>query len=99
MSRNRPRSIRTSVISLAEVAVSFPSSDRAWEFFKHWPVYRLNDGIAKAAADLDRELIRAGARLGESDNWIAGFCRYYREPIISLDAAFDRVPRLRRIAY
>jgi predicted nucleic acid-binding protein len=40
-----------------------------------------------------------GERLGENDNWIAGFCRYYREPIISLDSAFDRVPRLRRLLY
>ena len=32
---------------------------------------------------------RIGERLGENDNWIAGFCRYYREPIISSDSAFD----------
>ena len=32
-------------------------------------------------------------------HWIAGFCRYYREPIMSLDDAFDRVPRLRRLPY
>ncbi len=31
--------------------------------------------------------------------WIAGFCRYYREPVISLDGAFDRVPGLRRLSY
>ncbi len=98
-SRNRSRSIRTTVVSLSEVAVSFPTSDAAWEFFKHWTAYRLHDGVAKAAADLDRELIRAGARLGENDNWIAGFCRYYRQGIVSRDAAFDRVPGLRRIAY
>jgi predicted nucleic acid-binding protein len=41
----------------------------------------------------------AGRRLGENDNWIAGFCRYYGEPVISADVAFDRVPRLRRILY
>jgi hypothetical protein len=30
---------------------------------------------------------------------IAGFARYYREPIISRDVAFDRVEGLRRIGY
>jgi predicted nucleic acid-binding protein len=92
--------VRTSIISLAEIAVSFPTSERAWEYFRasRWSVYRLHDGVAKAAADLDRE-IRSRGRLGENDNWIAGFCRYYREPIISLDRAFDRVPGLRRVAY
>ena len=55
--------------------------------------------IAQAAADLDREQALAGTRLGKKDNWIAGFCRYYHEPIISLDAAFDRVSGIRRLAY
>ena len=92
--------VRTSIISLAEVAVSFPTTEEAWEYFRgsRWSVYRLHDGVAKAAADLDRELTRRG-RLGENDNWIAGFCRYYREPLISLDQAFDRVPGLRRLTY
>src|SRR5437016_1238696 len=96
---NNP-AVRTCIISLAEVAVSFPTAERAWEYFMmtRWSIYRLHDGIAKAAADLDRELGSRG-RLGENDNWIAGFCRYYREPIISLDRAFDRVPGLRRITY
>jgi predicted nucleic acid-binding protein len=96
---NRTQLIRTSVISLAEMAVSFPTSAAAWEYFKWWRIYPLTRGVVDAAADLDRELLRSGARLGENDNWIAGFARLYREPIISRDAAFDRVPRLRRIVY
>jgi predicted nucleic acid-binding protein len=95
----RRQVVRTSVISLAEVAVSFPDSEQAWNYFGHWTVYRLHDGIARAAADLDRRMVHAGQRLGENDNWIAGFCLYYREPLISLDGGFDRVPGLRRIAY
>ena len=96
LAEHRSEIIRTSIISLAEVAVSFPTSSQAWDFFKPWPVYRLHDGIAQAAADLDRTMAQ---RLGENDNWIAGFCLYYRQPVISRDAAFDRVPRLRRFAY
>jgi predicted nucleic acid-binding protein len=78
----------------------FSSSETAWACFSKWPIYRLHDGIAKAVADADREVSDGGQRIGENDTWIAGFCLYYREPIISLDArAFDRVPRLRRLAY
>ena len=99
LARNRTETIRTSVISIGEVAVAFPSSAEAWEYFKQWKVYPLHRGIVDAAADVDRELIASGQRLGENDNWIAGFCRYYREPVISRDQAFDRVPRLRRVAY
>jgi predicted nucleic acid-binding protein len=94
--QHRAEIIRTSIISLAEVAVAFPTSVDAWAYFKQWTIYRLHDGIAQAASDLDRQLDQ---RLGENDNWIAGFCLYYRQPIISRDGAFDRVPRLRRLPY
>jgi predicted nucleic acid-binding protein len=99
LARHRAQPVRTSIISLAEIAVSFPTADEAWNYFqmRRWPICRLHDGIAKTAADLDREM--SGQRLGENDNWIAGFCRYYHEPVISLDVAFDRVPRLRRVRY
>ena len=96
---HRSALIRTSIISIGEVAVSFATSDEAWEYFKLWRVYPVHRGIVNAAADVDRELIAHGHRLGENDNWIAGFCRYYREPVISMDMAFDRVPALRRIRY
>jgi predicted nucleic acid-binding protein len=99
LTQRRQAQIRTTIISVGEVSVSFARSADAWDYFKHWKVYSLHRGIVEAAADVDRELIRAGARLGENDNWIAGFCRYYRQPIISLDTAFDRVPGLRRLGY
>jgi predicted nucleic acid-binding protein len=91
--------IRTTVISLGEIAVAFPSSAAAWDYFKRWRIYPLHRGIIDAAGDVDKELIVTGRRLGENDNWIAGFCCYYREPIISLDQAFDRVPQIRRLTY
>jgi len=81
------------------VAISFGSPDAAWEYFSFLRIYPLHRGIVDAAVNVDRELIRTGGRLGENDNWIAGFARYYREPIISLDAAFDRVRGIRRIGY
>jgi predicted nucleic acid-binding protein len=96
---HRKEAIRTSIISIAEIAAGFEVSSAAWEYFKWWKIYPLHRGIAEAAADVDRELSRVGGRLGENDNWIAGFCRYYGEPVLSADTAFDRVSRLRRIAY
>lgn len=99
LARRRTEPIRTSIISIGEIAVGFPSSAAAWDHFKPWKIYPLHRGIAEAASDIDREMTALGQRLGENDNWIAGFCRYYREPVISRDTAFDRIPRLRRIAY
>jgi predicted nucleic acid-binding protein len=96
---HRREIIRTTIISLAEVAAGFANSAAAWDYFKWWKIYALHRGIAEAAADVDRELSGVGQRLGENDNWIAGFGRFYREPVISADVAFDRVPRLRRIVY
>ena len=43
--------------------------------------------------------MQAGRRLGENDNWIAGFSAYYREPVISHDQAFDGIEGVRRIRY
>jgi predicted nucleic acid-binding protein len=97
--QRRTAALRTCIVCLAEVAVGFDTWGDAWEFFKVWRIYPLHRGIAEAASDVDRELLATGRRLGENDNWIAGFCRYYREPVISQDAAFDRVRGLRRIAY
>ena len=99
LARHRRDIIRTSIISLAEVAAGFENSASAWDYFKWWKIYALHRGIAEAAADVDRELSIVGQRLGDNDNWIAGFCRFYHEPVISADVAFDRVPRLRRILY
>jgi predicted nucleic acid-binding protein len=99
LAHHRQQPIRTCIISMAEVAVGFETSAVAWEYFKWWKIYALHRGIAEAAADVDREMAKLGRRLGENDNWIAGFCRYHREPLISADVAFDRVPHLRRIAY
>ena len=96
---HRQELIRTSIVSLSEIASGFETSREAWDYFKRWAILPVHRGVAEAAADVDREMMSIGQRLGENDNWIAGFCRYYRQPVISLDGAFDRVPRLRRVAY
>jgi predicted nucleic acid-binding protein len=98
-SENRSKQLRTTVISVAELAILFSNSDEAWAWLAKWKIYSLNTGIAKSAADIDRLLKSAGQSLGENDNWIAGFAAYYREPLISHDVAFDRAPGVRRIVY
>ena len=95
--RNHP--FLTTVISIGETAAMFANPEDVRPLLIRYRQLRLTPEIAFAAAAVDRELIRLGRRLGENDNWIAGFCRYYGQPIVSRDAAFDRVHRLRRLDY
>jgi predicted nucleic acid-binding protein len=89
----------TTVVTVGEFAVMYDDANAARRFLARYRQLRLTPEIAYAAAMIDRELIEVGGRLGENDNWIAGFCRYYGQPIISRDGAFDRVPGLRRLNY
>jgi predicted nucleic acid-binding protein len=81
------------------LAVIFQSAAEVRAFLNRYRILRLSPEIAFTAAAVDRELISGGARLGENDTWIAGFCRYYGQPLISRDRAFDRVRGLRRLNY
>jgi len=96
---HRTQPFLVTVISAGELAVVFDTTAAARTFLSRYRILRLLPEIAYAAAAVDRELIAIGGRLGENDNWLAGFCRYYGQPIISRDRAFDRVPRLRRLNY
>ena len=69
------------VVSAGELAVIFDSESEARAFLHHYRILRLTPEIAYVAAQIDREMIDQGLRLGENDNWIAGFCRYYGQPI------------------
>lgn len=96
---HRSQVIRTTIITAGEIAVMFERSSAAWEWLAKWKIYPLHPGVAQAAADVDRVLTAAGRRLGENDNWIAGFAAYHREPIISHDKRFDGIKGIRRIVY
>jgi predicted nucleic acid-binding protein len=95
----RTENFLVTVVSVGELAVLFDTTQEARLFLQRYRQLRLFPEIAYAAAEVDRELIAQGLRLGENDNWIAGFCRYYGQALISRDVAFDRVPGLRRLAY
>ena len=99
LAAHRRESALVTVISAGEIAVVFESSYDARLFLNRYRILRLLPEIAYAAAQIDRELIAEGSRLGENDNWIAGFCRYYGQSLVSRDEAFDRVTGLRRLRY
>ncbi len=96
---HRQNPFLVTVISVGEVAVIFARQNEARRFLSRYRVLRLTPEIAYTAAAIERELMVAGGRLGENDNWIAAFCRYYAQPLISRDGAFDRVRGLRRLVY
>ena len=99
LAAHRTETLLITVISVGELAVLFDTTREARLFVQRCRQLRLFPEVAYVAAEIDRELIAQGLRLGENDNWIAGFCRYYGQPLISQDAAFDRVAGLRRLAY
>ena len=97
--RNQPALV--SIISFGEVAAGMATSALARNFFAvaGFRIVALKPEIALRAAELDRHLQDAGARLGENDNWLAGTALYYAAPIVSNDEDFDRVPGLRRLNF
>jgi predicted nucleic acid-binding protein len=99
LAAHRQMPFLVTVISVGEVAVIFADQNDARRFLSRYRALRLTTEVAYAAALIDRELITAGGRLGENDNWIAAFCRYYGQPLVSRDQAFDRVRGLRRLDY
>lgn len=76
LARHRQTPFLVTVISLGEVAIIFAQQSDARRFLARYRTLRLTPEVAYTAALIDRELMAAGARLGENDNWIAAFCRY-----------------------
>jgi len=99
LGRHRAQTHHVTVISLGEIAAGMRNNQAARDFLSRFRIVTLKAEVALEAAAIDRELIRLGQRLGENDNWIAGFARYYGEPLVSNDTAFDRVVGLRRISH
>ena len=99
LAAHRSDRIYVTVISVGEIAVIFDTVAEARRFLGPYRILRLIPEVAFEAAQIDREQIITGGRLGENDNWIAAFCRYYGQPLVSRDNAFDRVQGLRRLRY
>src|SRR5689334_13828337 len=99
LAAHRAQPFLTTVVSVGDMAAMYANPQDVRRLLSRYRQLRLTPEIAYAAASVDQELIALGQRLGENDNWIAGFCRFYRQPIVSRDAAFDRVRTLRRLSY
>jgi predicted nucleic acid-binding protein len=97
--RNRGEKLRVTVISLSEFAAGTGNNEAARRALAKYDIIRLDVEAAYEAATVDRELIQAGARLGENDTLIAGIARYYGEPLLSNDQAFSRVSGLKVRTY
>jgi tRNA(fMet)-specific endonuclease VapC len=54
---------------------------------------------ADAYADIRQELKKKGQPIPENDIWIAALARQFDLEVVSQDAHFDSVPRLRRIGW
>jgi predicted nucleic acid-binding protein len=96
---NRNETLWTTIVSLGELAAGMQDNATVRAFLARYRVVNLQQGVAYTAANLDRELIHSGNRLGENDTWIAGYALYYGVPLLSNDRDFDRVPALRRIPF
>jgi predicted nucleic acid-binding protein len=63
---------------------------------RHLRKIPLSEAIAYRAGRLDKEMMAAGQRLGENDNWIAATALHYSATLVCLDGDFDRVAGLKR---
>ena len=50
-------------------------------------------------ADIREELRSAATPIPENDIWIAALCRQHGLPVASRDGHFDKVSRLKRVAW
>lgn len=91
------RTLAERTCCMCELAAGMEDNQTARHFVERFRITSLKPEIALAAAEIDRELMETGERLGENDNWIAGFARYYGAALVSNDTAFDRVAGLRRL--
>jgi predicted nucleic acid-binding protein len=95
----RSAPVLVSTVSIGELAAGMNTNDAARRLVSRFRRVNLFTEVALAAADIDRQLIGLGLRLGENDTWLAGTARYYGVPIVSNDTDFDRVPGLRCLRY
>ncbi len=99
LGRHREAPVAVSTIALGELAAGMVDDEEARRFVSRFRVVSLKPEIALAAAAIDRELMAEGFRLGENDNWLAGFALYYGTPLVTNDRDFERVTGLRTLGY
>ena len=91
------------VIVLGEFRYGIIHSKRHREYeawlAEYLPAFRVLEVTAETASEYARlrsELRRLGRPIPANDIWISALCRQYDLPLLSRDAHFDHVRRLRR---
>ena len=91
------------VIVLGEFRYGITHSTRHREYEawleQYLPAFRVLEVTAETAVEyaaLRSELRHLGKPIPANDAWIAALCRQYGLPLLSRDAHFDHVKRLRR---
>ena len=96
VTRNRAEVFSISIITWGVLAVGYAHSMDLERVLGRTKVLSLPRQVAWEASRLDKELPQ---RLGENDNWITATARIWGLRLVSRDAAFGRVPRLRVVRY
>ncbi len=99
IAEHRTRELRVSVVTWGELAVGFAASGDLQRLLSGIRVLMLPLQIAWEASRIERELSTQGLRLGENDTWIAATARAWGFTLVSNDAAFRRVRRLKVVSY
>jgi|SRR6266850_4110957 len=101
LATHRSQPVLVSVASVCEVAAGMEDNSTARAFFRRGGLRVLNifSELALRAAELDRDLIARGTRIGEIDTLIAGTALYYSQPLVTNDNDFDRIRGLRLLHY
>lgn len=93
---HRAHELRVSIVTWEELAEGFQVSTEVEGILHRVKLLRLPKQVAWETSRIQRELPQ---RLGENDAWIAGTARAWGMRLITRDAAFQRVPRLRVVTY
>ena len=98
-SRYRAHRFSISVVTWGELAVGVDQIVDLEQILRRITVHYIPQQVAWQASRIERSLSATGERLGENDNWIAATALTYGLRLITNDAGFQRVPRLRTLSY
>lgn len=99
LAAHRAHELRVSIVTWGELAEGLETSADLALLLRHVRIVMLPAQVAWESSRIQRELRATGGRLGENDAWIAGTARVWGFPLVSRDAAFARVGRVRVVGY